>query len=256
MRLYKAFFVTILFWNLQSYSQTDVQSTAEKDPIATDRPDQTETPSLVPKGMFQMENGFAFERTDDNANTIASPSSLLKFGVNDHFELRLIAEYITYQTDFGDKSRLEPMLIGLKVKLSEEKGVLPKTSFIAHLSLPFLSTEKFGDEGYAPEFRFTMQHTISDKIGLGYNLGAEWDGETTEPTFIYTLTTAFSVSEKAGVFIEVYGFSPEKDKADHRFDGGFTYLLSNNFMLDVSGGAGITENAPDYFGSIGFSFRL
>ncbi|MBF6609373.1 MAG: transporter, partial [Flavobacterium sp.] len=35
-----------------------------------------------------------------------------------------------------------------------------------------------------------------------------------------------------------------------------TYLLSNDFMLDVSGGFGLTDNAPDYFMALGFSFRI
>ena len=101
-----------------------------------------------------------------------------------------------------------------------------------------------------------MQHTLSDKISLGYNLGAEWDGETPEPTFIYTLTSGFALSEKTGFFIELYGFAPQQDKAEHRFDGGFTYLVTNDLMLDASAGFGITDNAPDYFTAIGFSFRL
>ncbi len=85
---------------------------------------------------------------------------------------------------------------------------------------------------------------------------AEWDGETPDATFLYTLTTGFSLSEKLGCYVEVYGFAPQNDTADHRFDGGFTYLISDNFMIDASGGFGITENAPDYYTAFGFSFRL
>ena len=34
------------------------------EPIQADRPDQTETPALVPKGMFQVEAGFTFQKND------------------------------------------------------------------------------------------------------------------------------------------------------------------------------------------------
>ena len=34
----------------------------EIETIQTDRPDQTETPYLVPKKMFQVENGFSFQK--------------------------------------------------------------------------------------------------------------------------------------------------------------------------------------------------
>jgi outer membrane putative beta-barrel porin/alpha-amylase len=228
----------------------------ENEPIQTDRPDQTETPAIVPKGMFQMENGFSYEKINDDSESIVTPSSLIKFGVNDHFELRLILEFAS-ENKFDEKtSGLNPVLIGFKTRLAEEKGIIPKTSFIAHLSIPGLASKEFRTTYYAPEFRFTMQHTLAEKISLGYNLGAEWDGETPQPTFIYTLTTGISLSQKAGCYVEVYGFAPQKDKADHRCNAGFTYLLSNDMMLDVSGGVGITENAPDYYAALGFSFRL
>ena len=48
----------------------------------------------------------------------------------------------------------------------------------------------------------------------------------------------------------------QKDKAAHNIDGGFTYLLRDNIMIDISGGIGLTNNAPNYYTAIGFSFRL
>ncbi|OYU80984.1 MAG: hypothetical protein CFE23_07085 [Flavobacterium sp. BFFFF1] len=228
----------------------------EMTPIQTDRPDQTETPAIVPKGMFQMENGFSYEQVNAKASSLVTPSSLIKFGVNDHFEFRLILEFVS-EKEFGIKtSGLSPVLVGFKTRLAEEKGIIPLTSFIAHLSVPDLASTEFKTDYYAPEFRFTMQHTLTDKVSLGYNLGAEWNGETPEPTFIYTLTTGISLSQKTGCYIELYGFAPQKDKSDHRCDAGFTHLLSDDMMVDVSGGVGLTENAPDYYAALGFSFRL
>lgn len=228
----------------------------QPEPIETDRPDQTETPSLVPKGMFQVETGFAFEKIDATSETITTPSVLWKYGINDNFELRLITEFSSETAADGKMSGLKPVLVGFKAKISEENGIVPKTAFTGHMLLPNFASEDFKADYYAAEFRFSMQHTLSDKIDLGYNFGAEWNGETPEPTFIYTLTTAYSFTDKFSAFIELYGFAPQNDTADHRFDGGLTYLLSNNFMIDVSGGFGITENAPAYFASAGFSFRI
>jgi len=236
------------------FSQETPSETIE--PIATDRPDQTETPSIVPKGMFQMENGFSYEKIDENESEIVSPTILFKYGVNENFELRLITEYVINTSGDEKVSGVNPVLVGFKAKLLEEKGIIPKTSFIAHMLIPELASKDFKADYYAAEFRFTMQHTLSDKVSLSYNLGAEWDGFTPDATFIYTLTTGLSVTEKLGAYIELYGFAPQNDKADHRFDGGITYLISNNVMIDASGGFGITENAPEYFASLGFSFRI
>ena len=227
-----------------------------QEPIQTDRPDQTETPALVPKGMFQIETGFSFQKNEANSTTQTLPSTLWKYGINDHFELRLITEF-TNEKIFDKKvSGFNPILIGCKIKIADEKGIVPKMSFIGHISLPNAASKEFKSEYFAPEFRFVMQHTLSKKVSLSYNLGAEWDGFSPEPTFIYTVATGYSITEKIGSYIELFGFAPQQQTANHNFDGGFTYLISPNFMVDASAGVGITENAPDHYWALGFSFRL
>ena len=101
-----------------------------------------------------------------------------------------------------------------------------------------------------------MQHTLSDKLSLGYNLGCEWDGITPETTFVYTLTTGYSISNKMGCYVELFGFAPQHESANHNFDAGLSYLINNNFMVDLSSGIGITENAPEHYVAFGFSFRI
>jgi hypothetical protein len=225
-------------------------------PIQLDRPDQTECPYIVPKNHFQFESGFNFEKVNKDEENFLYPTLLTKYGVNDKFELRLITEVRTNKVLNNKLNGLNPIKIGFKTKLAEERGLIPLTSFIAHLSLPFLSTKGFRSTYYAPSFRFVMQHTLTEKMSLSYNIGAEWDGESAEPTFIYTLTSGYSISERVGAYIELYGFVPQKDKSEHRTDGGFTFLVKRNIMLDISGGCGLTENAPNYYASLGFSIRL
>lgn len=224
--------------------------------IQLDRPDQTECPYIVPKNHFQFESGFTYEKVNENEENFLYPTLLTKYGVNDKFELRLITELTTNKINSYPINGLNPVKVGFKTKLIEENGIIPLTSFIAHLSLPFLSTEKLTSTYFAPSFRFTMQHTLTDKISLGYNIGAEWNGENAEPTFIYTLTSGFALSEKIGTYIELYGFLPQKEKSEHRIDGGLTFLAKKNIMFDISGGLGLTENAPKYYTSLGFSIRL
>lgn len=227
-----------------------------QESIQTDRPDQTETPTLVAKGMFQVETGFSVQKNDVNSTTQTLPSTLWKYGVNDHFELRLITEF-THEKLFYEKvSGFNPILIGCKIKIADQKGIVPKTSFIGHISLPNVASKEFKSEYFAPEFRFVMQHALSKKVSLSYNLGAEWNGFSPEPTFIYTVATGYSITEKLGSYIELFGFAPQQQTANHNFDGGFTYLISPNFMVDASAGVGITENAPDHYWALGFSFRL
>ena len=244
--------ILLLFCGLTSFT-IQAQTT---EPIECDRPDQTETPSIVPKGKFQIETGFTFQKNDDISRTNSLPSVLWKYGVNENFELRLITEFVSEKIIDEKSSGFTPILIGMKIKLCEEKGIIPKTSFIGHIGLPNAASTRYKLDSVSPEFRLTMQHTLSDKLSLGYNLGCEWDGMTPETTFVYTLTTGYSINKKVGFYVELFGFAPEKDKANHNFDAGLSYLINNNFMVDLSSGIGITDNAPDHYIAFGFSFRI
>ncbi|MEX1201811.1 MAG: transporter, partial [Ferruginibacter sp.] len=184
------------------------------------------------------------------------PTILWKYGINEKLEFRLISELITNKNSSENLTGINPIKVGFKAKLIEEKGIVPTTSFIGHLTIPFLSTVNFRTTYFAPSFRFTMQHSLTDKISLGYNLGAEWNGEIANPTFIYTLTSGKSFTDKVGGYIELYGFVPQKEKSEHRCDGGITYFLKPNIMFDISGGVGLTKNAPKYYSSLGFSIRI
>jgi len=232
---------------------------AQKDSIPkieADRPDQTESPAIVPKKYFQIETGFISEKTDANTRTIVHPSSLWKYGLNNRFELRLITELNSIKESENLISGLIPVAVGFKVNLSEEKGLMPRTSLISHLNLKSVASKNFVAEKYAPEFRFTMQHSLSDKISLGYNLGMEWDGDETGAEYIYTLTTGCEFTEKIGGYVELYGFAASRHTADHRFDAGITYFPADWLMLDISGGLGISRIAPPHFIAVGFTVRF
>jgi Putative MetA-pathway of phenol degradation len=224
--------------------------------IELDRPDQTETPAIVPKKMFQIESGFTMVKEKSEGNSFNVPSTLWKYGLLQNMELRLITELTIQNTNEESVIGMTPVLIGCKIKISEEKGILPKTSFIGHIALPNVASEQLKADCIAPQFRFTMQHTLSDRFTLGYNLGAEWDGYSSSTVFIYTVTSGQALSNRWGSYVEFFGFLPQKQMANHNVDGGFTYLLNDNTMFDVSLGLGLTENTFQHYFAFGFSFRI
>lgn len=224
--------------------------------IQTDRPDQTECPFITPAHFFQFENGFTYEKYDSNSNAIAAPSILTRYGLNDFIELRLITEYILSTENATSISGITPILIGFKTKLLEEKGVIPTTAFIAHLGFPKASSPEYRVNYYYPEFRFSMQHTINQRQSLSYNLGVEWEGVKNSPTYIYTLTSGYALTEKVGVYMELFGFIPRTGTPDHRADLGMTYLFNSNHQVDLSGGFGLSKSSLDCYFSLGYCFRF
>lgn len=232
------------------------QKNVAQTSIQLDRPDQTECPFIVPVGYIQAENGLTFEKINNKSQSLAYPTTLWKLGVSKNFELRLITELVS-QTNLNETTKgIAPITVGFKVNICQEKGLIPITSFIGHLTIPNTANKGFDINYYAPAYRFTMQHTLSKRFSSAYNLGTEWNSETLEPTFLYTLTTGFAITDKIGSYVEIYGFLPQNQSIDNRMDGGFTYLVNNNIMIDISGGVGITENAPNHYFSLGLSYRF
>lgn len=246
-------FIPLILFNIGFDIKLLAQST---EPIQTDRPDQTECPFIVPEKYFQVENGFGIIYNDRLHKDYTYPSTLIKYGVTKNFDLRLITGVINTRLEEERVTGVPPLTIGFKVNIFEEHGIIPMTSFIGQLTFPTLASSKYKATYYAPSFRFTMQHTLSKRVALGYNLGALWNGESPEPIFLYTLTSGISLSEKIGSYVEVYGFAPQHGTPQHNVDAGFSYLLTQDILFDISAGYRITHDAPKYFTAVGFSFRV
>lgn len=228
--------------------------------METDRPDQTESPFIVRRNYLQGELGFNIERSD-GLTTIIHPTALWKYGLIERFELRLITQVQSQETPLqipaGNKIKtgLVPVTIGGKLALFEEKGLLPKTSVITHVSLPRFASKFYHAARLAPEFRFTMQHTLSENVGLGYNLGMEWDGESTSPFYIYTFGPGFNIGKRVYAYVELFGDFQRYSNPTHNFDAGIAYYISDNMKADLSSGLSLTTSRQ-YYVAVGFSFRI
>ena len=140
-------------------------------PIQLDRPDQTECPFITPKGYIQMENGFLIETLKNGLNNKYLPSSLIKYGVNEKMELRLSTSISQEKANGIEKVGITPITLGFKTTLFEESGIIPKTSFIGQLTTAKLGTKEYHSDYAEPSFRFVMQHNLSSKVTLSYNIG-------------------------------------------------------------------------------------
>jgi hypothetical protein len=239
-----------------------------QEEIETDRPDQTECASVAQPGSVQLETGFLY--TNDKVEEIAGRTemtlfnygtTLLRIGVFKQTEFRLEAgqyETTDYRNDAGS-SRIEgfsPFVIGTKIAVCEEKGILPKIAFIGHLQLPVGNEKLITKDEVLPSFSFSLAHTLSERFSLGYNLGMEWGSGSTVPVYFYTLTVGAGIAEKCEVFIETFGDFSKGQLPQSYFDLGAGYLPRKNLKFDVSGGIALNENSADLFLSAGFSIRL
>ena len=234
---------------------------AQMEPLEADRPDQTESPAIVPAGWFQLECGWSREEAEENGLSDTKnllPASLWKIGLCKRVEFRLIIERIELHAaegDAADQSGILPVKLGGKVSLCEEHGWIPRTSLIAHAGMPWLAHKELQVPEYFGTFRFTMQHTLSDLFSLGYNIGAEQDGESPTAAGVYTLTLGATASDRLGGYVELYGSLTDGSSPDHRFDGGITFRCGPDVLLDASGGFSVSGSHTWFLG-LGLSFRV
>lgn len=235
------------------------QAMTQAERIDTDRPDQTESAVTVPEKYFQGEFGFGKENSRGEDFDLIYPAFLVKYGIAKKIELRLegnfLSHYIHSIPNTKATTSFEPIKTGVKMALFEEKGILPKTSLITNVCLPFTSTQYDKAQNIFPSFRFTFQNSLTENVGLGYNFGAEWDGYNRTPAWVYTFSPNFNIGKKWYAYIEAFGSLYYKDWA-HALDGGMAYYVSNDTKLDLSGGIGLGNNPMKNYLALGFSFRV
>lgn len=80
----------------------------------------------------------------------------------------------------------------------------------------------------------------------------------TRNQFVYSTALEIGLTEEIGCLVEFFGDIPSSSNGGsaNSFDGGFTFLMEENFQLDVSSGVGLSDDTEDCFIPTGFSTRF
>jgi hypothetical protein len=235
--------------------------------IVTDRPTDSASPELVPPKTFQAELGYKFTRLDaasGRTDTQEAPDLLARFGINETVEARLTATGWSFKNvETGKESGFNDLSLGVKVALAEERGKRPQMALLADVRLP-VGAVGFTDDYVIPKVLLLATHTLTDRLGLTWNLGPSFvtrkkdDGTQTDVTLNYAVALSGGVGGPFSLFGEVYGnFAFGEDIPDsHTVQVGTTVVLSRTFQLDVRGGIGMVDNVPDWLFGTGLAFRV
>jgi hypothetical protein len=234
-------------------------------PLVTDRPDQTESALVVPAWKLQIETGLSREWIETGSERLDEETrfgtTLLRYGLFGFMEFRLGSDLLRhrYKLPAGaeriDKG-VSPVGVGFKFALFKEEGWIPDLALITSWQIPNTGNEVYSSDQWQHSFVFAFAHTLSDRWGLGYNLGYEFEGSFEVSAFKYSLVGGYAFSDRWGGFVELYGSKITEIAWDLRFDAGITFLLFPGFQLDLSGGTGLTEISSAGFLSAGFSWRI
>lgn len=231
---------------------------AQKEKMETDRPGETQTVALVKKGYVQMEAGFRKEQQNNQDYSLMHPRLQVRYGLSNRVELRadISAESEKIFSENRFQYGLQPVELGLKTKLTEQKGARPATTFYLQAGIPTWASADHQKEHVFPKLRLLFENRLTDKLTLSYNGGAEWQGDGGSPRFLYTVEPEFELNEYWDVFIETFAYLQSGQAAKHYIDGGLAFHPNPNVQLDLWGGRGLSKEAHDYFLSAGVSFRF
>lgn len=238
--------------------QLNVAKAQPSEKIETDRAGKAQTPFVVPTQIFQLETGFEFEKQDENQQGIQHPELLMRFGLFKRLELRtrILTATEKFKQPSYSQSGLQPVEVGIKALITEGRGLLPHTSFTAQFGIPGLASKDFQADKVFPRLRLNLEHYLTKRIKVEYNLAAEWNGFEAKPTWMIIISPHLEIGDEWEVFVEVFNDIQNEQKPRTSFDAGVMHWISKNVMLDLTAGVGISKEAPQTFIDGGISFRL
>ncbi len=240
------------------------------EPLVTDRPDFTEASTTVGDGVLQIEAGYTYTYDREDGESTRSQSlgePLFRYGMfAEWFEWRLAVFPVSERVSSGGARNtddgVEDIYFGAKIGLTPQEGILPEMSLIPQATIP-TGKDVFSADELLPGVNWIYAWEISDDVSIAgstqFNRAIDdaTGGAYTE--WAQSGTMAVSLTDEWGMYNEFFALFPHSaDTAmpEYYYNGGFTYLLSNDIQWDIRGGYGLNSNADDYFFGTGVSLRF
>ncbi len=256
----------------------------EADEIETDRPDFTQNRKTVGRGTIQLESGVTYLRGQGNSfDDFSFPETLLRVGVvRDWLELRISQNFASdrdnlplgkHKSDVG----AQDLVVGVKLALTPQQGVLPEMGMIVHTSIPsgsdgLSSGMLLPGVNWLYGWDFTKRWSLSgstqiykatDLVPLPTSRGGTRSDDSSKHPFVVvaqSFSMEYEVTDKLTPYFEWFLLSPSGAMnpvviPEHYLDTGWTYKVTPNIQLDARAGTGLTPHATALFAGSGVSVR-
>jgi len=256
--------------NKSGYSLQRPTPDSQLRDMSTDRPDKTESPYTVDAGRFQIETDLiAYTRDSESGLTTHAFDVMpfnLKVGLTSDTDLQLVyGAWSHVRTSGGGLTERESgfgdLVVRLKHNIWGNDG--GKTAFAV---MPFVKvpTNNVASLNNDVEGGIIVPLAIDLGRGMGLGLMTEVDilrtedGRSYEPTFINSATVSFELTDRLGLYTEVFVERSAESGAETivTFDTGLTYAVTENLQLDAGANIGVTDAADDLNVFVGMSQRF
>jgi hypothetical protein len=223
------------------------------DPIATDRPDVTNSSLVVPTGSLQAENGIDWT-VRDGSDALQGTNTRLRLGIAHCTEF--VLDVPSYVEAFNGKeaSGFSNLVVSFKRQLPVPLGF--DLSATAGLGFPS-GQPKLEGRGYQSYIQFPWSHPIVENWEMVGMFTVTWfpNDSVRNPTFEPTLSVEREFGPRGDVFIE-YVADYDHQRPSHLLDGGGAWRFTKTQQLDFHAGFGLNSSTVDHYFGIGYSFRL
>lgn len=210
-------------------------------PINTDRPDQSDGTYILTKNNFQIENGITV------ANQTFINNFMLRYGITNSTEIRLLADAGKEEGING----LKPIGVSIKQRIIENKGIVPAITLVGYLRQEDIASKSFKTNETSYNILLAFQNDITDALSVGYNIGTAKGFKNIS----FTTSVGYSCTNKLTAYAEYFSNFIKQNNPSHNIDGGLLYLLKNNLQIDAAIGSSMTEKNSLFF-TTGISYKF
>lgn len=233
------------------------QQLVDEPPIETDRPDFTESTSVVPKASLQIESGLTYERPGSGVRSLNMPEMLLRYGLSERWEVRFAVPNYLW-ADGGGSPRVRGFgdtYVGAKLELRSWRGA--EFALIPAVNLP-TGARGLRAEKLTPEVKLVYSIDLPQGLSLSGMTYAAFVRENGRDltAWQHTLSLGMPVGNRVGMFVEHVADFQRGATPGHTLHSGFTYQPRPNTQFDMHYGIGLTRTAADFFVGAGYSVRF
>jgi Putative MetA-pathway of phenol degradation len=246
-------------------AKPSVKPVTEQSELVTDRPDFTESAEVAGRAMFQVETGFAIDRSvleGERSRSLTGPFPLLRLGVSKRVELRFAGDGYSWarlnSTGTEDHVRgRSDFSVGGKVKFFDQTTARPDFAVIAAVSVP-KGHPQFRGGGYDPEVKlcFAKDAPLGFVTSWNINLASVSDEQGRFLGRAFSLSAGHAVWRDLSMYSELYNVTIDRSMGTSTvFNGGLTHPIGRNVQVDVLAGHSVAGRQVGWFVGVGFSMR-
>jgi hypothetical protein len=236
------------------------------DPLSADRPGLGDSSDVVGRGVWQIETGFSLEGDRDGgpstAQEFTTPLLLVRVGVAERIDVRLGVEGLVADSSgvAGSdwQSGRSDIELGMRWLVADQKQLGVDLTMMPLLSVP-AGSERSTSHGYDPTLKLAWNRDLPRRFSLSGNVHVASLTSSGGRFVQHAVSVAAGreLSARWAGYAELFTASAFERNGGRGWigDAGVTHALGSNVQVDVSGGVGLNDAAPDWFFSAGLVFR-